>query len=73
MMEERLGIRPVAVQIPIGEEHEFRGVIDLVRMRAILYPDELGQTVVDADIPAEMMELAQQYHKLLIESCRGRQ
>lgn len=68
MMEERLGMRAVALQIPIGEEHEFSGVIDLVRMRAILYPDELGQTVVDADIPEEMMELAQKYHKLLIEA-----
>ena len=67
-MRERLGIRPVALQLPIGAEQEFSGLIDLVSMRALLYPDELGQQVIDAEIPDEYKELAAEYHEQLIEA-----
>jgi elongation factor G len=67
-MRERLGIRPIPLQIPIGAEQQFAGVIDLVRMRALLYPDELGQQVIDAEIPDEYLEQAQEYREHLIEA-----
>jgi len=67
-MRERLGIRPVAVQLPIGEEQQFAGIIDLVRMRALLYPDELGQQMLETDIPEEHREVAEHYRELLIEA-----
>ncbi len=67
-MRDRLGIRPVAIQLPIGEEADFRGIIDLVRMRALLYPDELGLQMVEGEIPAECLALAQEYRELLVEA-----
>ena len=67
-MRERLGIRPVAVQLPIGEEQQFAGIIDLVRMRALLYPDELGQQVLETEIPEENRAEAEHYRELLIEA-----
>jgi len=67
-IRERLGVRPVALQLPIGEEQDFKGIIDLVRMRALLYPDELGVQVLEADIPEEFRALATEYHDYLIEA-----
>ncbi|MHB9134509.1 MAG: elongation factor G [Armatimonadota bacterium] len=67
-MRDRLGIRPIALQLPIGEEDQFRGVIDLVRMRALLYPDDLGQQMLDVEIPEEFRELANEYRAHLIEA-----
>jgi len=67
-MRERLGIRPVPLQLPIGEEQNFSGIIDLVRMRAMLYPDELGQQIVEAEIPEEYLAQANEYHELLVEA-----
>jgi elongation factor G len=67
-MKERLGIRPIAMQLPIGAETEFKGIIDLVRMRALLYPDELGQQVIDAEIPEDYLAVAQEYRDYLIEA-----
>ncbi len=71
-MHERLGIRPVALQLPIGEEQDFSGIIDLVRMRALLYPDELGMQMVEADIPAEYLDKALEQHRAAHRGrCRG--
>jgi len=67
-MRERLGIRPVAVQLPIGEEQNFAGIIDLVGMRALLYPDELGQQVLETEIPDEYRAEAEHYRELLVEA-----
>ncbi|MHB0936695.1 MAG: elongation factor G [Armatimonadota bacterium] len=67
-MRERLGIRPVAVQLPIGEEQQFAGIIDLVTMRAFLYPDELGQQVLETEIPEDYRAEAEHYRELLIEA-----
>ncbi|HEY3417865.1 MAG TPA: elongation factor G, partial [Armatimonadota bacterium] len=67
-MRERLGVRPVALQLPVGEEENFKGVIDLVRMRALMYPDELGQSVVETEIPDEMLAVANEYREHLIEA-----
>jgi len=67
-MKERLGANPVPVQIPVGQEDQFRGVVDLVEMNAIIYTDDLGQTFDVTEIPAELVEQAQEYHHQLIDA-----
>jgi elongation factor G len=67
-MVERLGIRPVPLQLPIGAETEFRGIIDLIHMKAILYNDDQGQTFTEEAIPADMLELAKEYREKLVEA-----
>jgi elongation factor G len=67
-MVDRLGARPVPVQLPIGREDKFRGVVDLVEMKAIEYTDDLGQNFEVGEIPAELVEQAQEYHHQLIDA-----
>jgi elongation factor G len=67
-MVDRLGARPVPVQLPIGAEEHFRGVIDLVEMKAITYHDDLGQNMEVGEIPAELLEQANEYHHQLIDA-----
>jgi elongation factor G len=67
-MVDRLGARPVPVQLPLGQEEHFRGVIDLVEMRALVYQDELGTNYEVEEIPAELAEQAQEYHHQLIDA-----
>ena len=67
-MTERLGANPVPVQIPIGSEENFRGVVDLVEMQAVLYKDDLGQEFDVGEIPSELTEQAQEYHHQLIDA-----
>ncbi|HEY5866906.1 MAG TPA: elongation factor G [Candidatus Tectomicrobia bacterium] len=68
MMRERLGVRPLILQLPLGLEESFCGVIDLLKMRAILYEDDtLGATFRITDIPDNALEEAQEYHVRLIE------
>ena len=67
MMKDRLKCVPVPVQLPIGAESEFVGIIDLMTMRAEVYYDDLGKDVRDEDIPADMLEKAQQYHDEMVE------
>jgi elongation factor G len=66
-MRDRLGANPVPVQIPIGQEENFQGVVDLVEMQAISYKDDLGQQFDVGEIPAELLEQAQEYHHQLID------
>ncbi len=66
-MVERLGARPVPVQLPIGSEAEFAGIIDLIGMKAIIYKDELGKEQEIIDIPAEYAEQAQAAREHLLE------
>lgn len=67
-MIDRLGANPVAVQIPIGSEDNFRGPIDLVTMKALFYDDEtLGAKFVEGDIPEEYMAQAKQYREKMLE------
>jgi elongation factor G len=68
MMSDRLGANPVALQIPIGREADFRGIIDLIEMHAILYHDELGTDFDISEIPEDHRELADEYRLKLIES-----
>ena len=67
MIKERLGANPVPVELPIGKEDTFRGIIDLISMEAEIYYDDLGKDFRKEPIPAEMMELANQYHEKLVE------
>src|SRR5947199_7247506 len=66
-MRDRLGANPVPVQIPIGQEDQHRGVVDLVEMNAIVYKDDLGQEFETTEIPAELTEQAHEYHHQLID------
>ena len=67
MMKDRLKCVPVPIQLPIGSESDFVGIIDLMTMRAEVYYDDLGKDVRDVDIPADMVEKAQQYHDEMVE------
>jgi elongation factor G len=67
-MRDRLGANPVPVQIPIGQEDSFKGVVDLVEMQAIVYKDELGQQFDVTDIPEGLREQAHEYHHQLIDA-----
>ncbi|MFP4007647.1 MAG: elongation factor G [Spirulinaceae cyanobacterium] len=67
-VRDRLKANAVPIQIPIGSEIDFRGIVDLVRMRAKLYTNDLGTEIEDAEIPEEVQELAQEYRAKLIEA-----
>ncbi|GIV18566.1 MAG: elongation factor G [Armatimonadota bacterium] len=67
-MKERLGANAVPIQLPIGAESDFRGIIDLVRMRAIIYKDDLGKEYEQTEIPAEMHEMASHWREVLLEA-----
>jgi len=67
-MRDRLGANPVPIQIPIGQEDQFRGVVDLVEMKAVVYKDDLGQEYDVTEIPAELTEQAAEYHHQLIDA-----
>ena len=68
MMKERLKTTAVPIQLPIGSEADFNGIIDLVKMKAEIYVDDLGNTIQESDIPAEYLEQAQQYHSEMVEA-----
>ncbi|NLL63888.1 MAG: elongation factor G [Ruminococcaceae bacterium] len=68
MVRDRFKCNAVPIQLPIGAESTFKGIIDLVCMRAEVYYDDLGKDVRDEDIPADMMELAEKYRNELIKS-----
>jgi elongation factor G len=67
-MVDRLGAKAVPIQIPIGQEENHRGVVDLVEMRAITYGDDLGTKMDVGEIPVELVEQAQEYHHQLIDA-----
>ena len=67
MMKDRLKCNAVPIQLPIGAEDEFRGIIDLVEMKAYIYTNDLGTDIKVEDIPEDMKELAQKYHDEMVE------
>ena len=69
MMKERLHTNPVPIQLPVGKEMTFRGIIDLVNMEADIYYDVEGKDVRVEPIPADMVDLAEEYRSNLIEAC----
>jgi elongation factor G len=68
MIKERLGARPVPIQLPIGAEDNFNGVIDLLKMKAYYYLDDLGTHSEEKEIPAELLSLAQKHREELVEA-----
>ena len=68
MIKDRLHAPAVAVQLPIGAESTFVGEIDLIEMKAEIYKDDLGKVMEETEIPADMMEKAQEYRQILLEA-----
>ncbi len=68
MMKERLSANAVPVQLPIGTEEDFIGIIDLLEMKAHMYKDDLGVDIEITDIPADMVELAEEWREKLVEA-----
>jgi elongation factor G len=66
---DRLGAKPVAIQLPIGSENNFKGLIDLVRMKAVVWKDEaLGAKYEDEEIPADLVEKSKEYREKMVEA-----
>src|SRR6202162_1746942 len=66
---DRLGAKPVAIQLPIGAEQQFRGIIDLVLMKGVVWEDEgLGAKYNDIDIPADMLDQTKEYREKMVEA-----
>ncbi|MBR6220571.1 MAG: elongation factor G [Clostridia bacterium] len=68
MMKERLQANAIPIQLPIGKEADFVGLVDLVKMKAEIYVDEMGTTMDETDIPAELLEQAQEYREKMVEA-----
>ena len=68
MMKERLNANAVAIQLPIGAEDDFQGIIDLIKMEAIVYEDDLGKVADEVAIPEDMKDLAEEYHEKMLEA-----
>ena len=69
MIHDRLKCNAVPIQLPVGSEDTFRGIIDLVEMKADIYYDEMGKDRREEEIPADMLELAQEYRTKLVDAC----
>ena len=68
-MRKKLGANPIPIQIPIGEELNFRGVVDLINMKGIIWDEEsLGAKYEEIDIPADLLDKAEEYRKIMLES-----
>ncbi len=68
MMKDRLKANAVPLQLPIGKEAEFKGLIDLIKMKAYIYTNDLGTDILEEDIPADMKDLAEEYRLNLVEN-----
>ncbi len=68
MMVDRLGCNPVAVTLPIGTESDFVGIIDLMKMKAYIFEDDLGKEIDEEDIPADYLEKAEEYRAKMVEA-----
>ena len=67
MMKDRLKCNAVPIQLPIGSEDTFRGIVDLVNMKAYVYYDDLGKDIREEEIPEDLKELAEKYHTEMVE------
>ncbi|WP_026369801.1 elongation factor G [Kallotenue papyrolyticum] len=68
MIRDRLGARPVPIQLPIGAEDQFRGIVDLMTMKAVFYLDDLGTKQEEQEIPAELLDKANQLRAEMVEA-----
>ena len=67
-MKKRLRANPVCVQLPVGAEDNFQGIVDLIKMRAFIHKDDLGKEIEETDIPADMVDMANEYRTKMIEA-----
>ena len=67
-VKERLGANPVPIQLPIGAEDNFQGIVDLIKMRAFIHKDDLGKEIEETDIPEDLKSKAEEYRAKMIES-----
>lgn len=67
-LKNRLKANAVPIQLPIGAEDQFKGIVDLIKMKAFIHKDDLGKEIEETDIPEDMKELAQEYHDKMVES-----
>ncbi|MBR2877655.1 MAG: elongation factor G [Clostridia bacterium] len=68
MMKDRLKTNAVPIQLPIGSEDTFKGIVDLVEMKAYVYYDDIGKDIREEEIPADMLDKATAYHKEMVEA-----
>lgn len=68
MMKDRLSANAVPIQLPIGAEDVFEGIVDLVEMKAYLYKDDMGKVIEEGDIPESILDKAKEYHAFLLEN-----
>jgi elongation factor G len=68
-MTDRLGANPLPIQLPIGAEDNFKGVVDLVKMKGLVWTDELGAAYEEIEIPDDLKDQAEEYRTALIEAC----
>jgi len=68
-MKDRLGANPLPIQLPIGAEENFKGVVDLVKMKGLVWTDELGAAYEEIEIPEDLQDQAEEYRTQLIEAC----
>ena len=67
-IKQRLGAHPVPIQLPIGAEDNFQGIVDLIKMRAFIHKDDLGKEIEETDIPEDMLEEAKKWRTTMIEA-----
>jgi elongation factor G len=68
-MKDRLGANPLPIQLPIGAEENFKGVVDLIKMKGLIWTDELGAAYEEIEIPEDLQDQAEEYRTQLIEAC----
>ena len=68
MIKERLGANPIPIQLPIGAEDKFIGIVDLIKMKAEIYKDDIGKEIEEADVPEDMLAMAQEYREKMVEA-----
>ena len=68
-MKDRLGANPLPIQLPIGSEDDFKGVVDLIEMKGLVWTDELGAEYETIEIPEDLQDQAEEYRTQLIEAC----
>ncbi|HET8814759.1 MAG TPA: elongation factor G [Solirubrobacterales bacterium] len=68
-MKDRLGANPLPIQLPIGAEEDFKGVVDLIKMKGLIWTDELGAAYDEIEIPDDLQAQAEEYRTQLIEAC----
>ena len=67
-LKNRLKANPVPIQLPIGAEDNFQGIVDLIKMRAFVHKDEQGKVIEEGEIPADMVEEANKWRSVMVEA-----